>query len=76
MPASASAIPSSAKRRAFWIRVRFWESEKPRAMRNQWPGRVAVPSPSAQKRAICVWSAVRVVLSTLPSDFTSLKAAV
>src|SRR5437870_1211371 len=34
----------------------------------------AVPSPSFQKRAICVCSSVRVVLSTRPRLLTSLKA--
>src|SRR5438105_12486044 len=35
----------------------------------------AVPSPSFQNLAICVCSAVRVVLSTRPRLLTSLKAA-
>src|SRR3954447_21671203 len=35
----------------------------------------AVPSPSFQNRAICVCSAVRVVLSARPRLLTSLKAA-
>src|SRR5207244_822291 len=41
----------------------------------QWPGGVTVASPSAQNRAISVWSAVRVVLRTAPSSLTSRKSA-
>src|SRR5262245_36664501 len=42
----------------------------------QWPGGVAVPGPSAQNSAICVWSAVRDALSIAPSALTSSYAVV
>ena len=41
----------------------------------QWPGGVTVPSPSAQNRAVCVSSAVRVDPVARPFSLTSLKAA-
>src|SRR5438093_13787054 len=41
----------------------------------QWPGGVSVPAPSAQNRAICVWSEVRVELVAAPSCLTSFMSA-
>src|SRR5882724_4667057 len=45
------------------------------AMLFQCPGGVSVPVPSAQNKAISVWSSVRVELTSSPSSLTSLKSA-
>ena len=41
----------------------------------KWPVGCEVPPPLAQKRAVLVWSAVRVALSTAPMALTSLSSA-
>src|SRR5437763_16710923 len=66
MPASARLTSSSANRRASSARLSpcCWATVA--AMAFQWPGGVAVPVASFQNCAICVWSAVRVVLLTAP----------
>src|SRR5438034_3051176 len=58
--ASAIARFNKAKRRAFSSRL--FPSAVPTscAMLFRWPGGVSVPAPSAQNRAICDWSGVRV----------------
>jgi hypothetical protein len=72
MAASAMATFNRAKRRAFWRMVFLRAVTTSWAMTFQWPGRVTVPAPSAQKSAILVWSGVRVDLSSAPKAFTSL----
>src|SRR5215210_825464 len=75
MAASATVIDRRANRRAFSCRLRARSRERPLAIVIQCPGGVSVPAPSAQKRAICVWSAVRFGLLTRPIRLTSRKAA-
>ena len=53
-----------------------WRTVKFCATRFQWPGGVAVPAPSAQKRAIRVCSGVRAPLVSRPRRLTSLKERV
>src|SRR5689334_19458307 len=74
--ASAIAMFSNAKRRAFCSRVFPTAALTSWAMLFQCPGGVSVPPPSAQNNAICVWSAVRAEFTAAPSALTSLKAAV
>ena len=72
---SANANESSANKRAFAARLfpRAWAALN--AIWSQWPAGVSDPAPSAQNRAICVWSAVRVVLSRRPICFVSFTSA-
>src|SRR5438093_11946824 len=76
MAASAMAILSRANKRAFCASVLPEAALMSWAMLFQWPGGVSVPAPSAQKRAIWDWSAVRVELVFAPSSLTSLRSAV
>src|ERR1700730_19256397 len=75
MMASAVATFSRANRRASATRSSPRAADTPWAIVFQWPKAKEVPVASFQKKAICVWSAVRVVLSTRPRLLTSLKAA-
>src|SRR5262249_14299622 len=72
--ASASATLSIANSRALLTVLRPRSAAMERAMRFQWPGGVAVPSPSAQKGAMPVCSLVRFVQWVPPSSLTSAKA--
>src|SRR5437879_5733615 len=76
MAASAMARFNNANNRAFSSRVLPRTALMSWAMLFQWPGGVSVPAPSAQKRAIWDWSAVRVELVLAPSSLTSLRSAV
>src|SRR4051794_33340198 len=75
---NASAIPmfKSAIIRAFSASELPCASATPRAMLFQWPGGWTVPEGPAQKRAMSVCSAVRVVLFEAPIALIWLKAAV
>src|SRR5262245_15086890 len=75
MPASASARSNSANSRAFCTSVLPRSRAMCCAIWFQCPGGVAVPAPAAQYSAICVWSAVRTVLSLRPKSLTSFNAA-
>src|SRR5437899_1747616 len=75
MAASAMARFNNANKRAFSSRVLRAAALMSCAMLFQWPGGVSVPAPSAQKRAIWDWSAVRVEMVFAPSCFTSLTSA-
>src|SRR5438128_5436821 len=74
--ASAIAMFKRANKRAFSSSVLPRAAPISCAMLFQWPGGVSVPAPSAQKRAIWDWSAVRVELVLAPSSLTSLRSAV
>ena len=72
MAASAIAMFSSAKRRAFWSMVLPERTASPCAIVFQCPGGVSVPAPSAQNRAIVSWSDVRADPRAAPRALTSL----
>src|SRR6185436_19255843 len=71
MAASAIAMFMSANNLAFSSIVVPCDAPIICAMLFQWPGGVSVPAPSAQNKAISVWSAVRVEPTAAPSCLTS-----
>src|SRR5437879_1198562 len=75
MAASAMAMFNSANIRADSASDSPCEIASFWAVSFQWPGGVTVPAPSAQNRAICVWSGVRTVLLAAPKSLTSLNSA-
>src|SRR5262245_2243848 len=75
MRASAVAMFSRANRWASLTRLSACSVATSWAIRFQYPGAKAVPVASFQNRAISACSAVRVVLSSRPRLWTSLKAA-
>src|SRR5688572_26509465 len=73
--ASASAMFSTAKSRAFCSSVRPCCALTSCAITFQWPGGVTVPAPSAQNLAISVSSRVRVALVADPISFVWLYSS-
>ena len=71
MAASAIAMFKSANNLAFSSSVVPRAAAIICAMLFQWPGGVSVPAPSAQNKAISVWSSVRVEPTSAPSSLTS-----
>src|SRR5262245_19770945 len=71
MAASAMAIFNKANNLAFCSNVLPCAAARICAMLFQCPGGVSVPAPSAQNKAICVCSSVRVDPTAAPSCLTS-----
>src|SRR5262245_3719055 len=68
-------MPTSANIRAFCSSVLPWDVATDFAILIQCPAAVDVPAGLTQKRAMFVWSSVRVELVAEPIAFTSLNAA-